>query len=106
MKKILVVAFCASLFAVSNTSAQKQSGKENNLQVLFTPLGNTPVSINGIAWRKFNADGKKALRLNVFIGMSNKTEIVGQPVDTGTFATGGGKPEADKKTSSFTLGLR
>ena len=106
MKKILLVAFCASLFAVPTVSAQKQAGKEGNLQVLFAPLGGSPISINGISYRKFNADGKKALRLNVFLGMTNKTEVITQAIDTGTFATGGGRPEGDKKSSSFTIGLR
>jgi opacity protein-like surface antigen len=107
MKKLLLVAFCASLFAVSNTSAQKQVGKEGNLQVLFAPLGGSPISINGIAYRKFNVDGKKAWRLNLFIGMTNETEVISQEDTSAHIGTGtGAKPQMDKKTSGFTIGLR
>jgi len=108
MKKILLIAFCASMFAASTSNAQnlKQSGGEKNLQVMFAPLGGSPIGIDGIAYRKFNATGNRAWRVNVFIGLSNETEVVGQPVDTGSFATGGGVPEADKKTSGMTFSLR
>jgi len=107
MKKILLVALSACMFT-SVAHAQKQSGGEKNLQVLFAPLGGSPISLNygGISFRKFGSDGTSAWRLNLFIGMNNKTEIVGQPVDTGTFANGGAKPELDKKTSGMTISLR
>ena len=86
--------------------AQKQSGGEKNFQVLFAPLGGNPVSIGGISYRKFNGAGDAAWRVNLFIGLNSKTEVTGQPVDTGSFATGGAVPEADKKTSGMTISIR
>jgi hypothetical protein len=38
--------------------------------------------------------------------MTNKKTVTGQPIDTGSFLTGGGVPEADSKSSSFTFGIR
>jgi hypothetical protein len=105
MKKIAILALGACMF-IATADAQKQSGGEKNLQVLFAPLGGNPISINGISFRKFSSDGKSAWRVNLFIGLNNKTDIVGQPVDTGSFATGGGVPEADKKTTGMTISIR
>ncbi|MCX6292092.1 MAG: outer membrane beta-barrel protein [Bacteroidetes bacterium] len=107
MKKIVLIALGALMFT-ANADAQKQAGNEKNLQVLFAPLGGSPVSLNGggISFRKFNSDGTSAWRLNLFIGLNNKTEVTGQPIDTGSYTTGGGKPELDKKTSGMTIGLR
>jgi hypothetical protein len=105
MKKLFVLALGASLF-IGTAHAQKQAGGEKNLQVLFAPLGGNPISINGISFRKFNAAGNSAWRVNLFIGLNNKTEVVGQPVDTGTFATGGAVPEADKKTTGMSFSIR
>ncbi len=106
MKKLFVLALGASMFIGTVAHAQKQAGGEKNLQVLFAPLGGSPISINGISFRKFSADGSSAWRLNLFIGMSNKTEVTGQPVDTGSFSTGGAVPELDKKTSGMTFSIR
>jgi len=108
MKKIILVALSACMFIATADAQNKQAGGEKNLQVLFSPLGGSPVSLNGggISFRKFNATGTSAWRLNVFIGLNSKTEVTGQPIDTGTFATGGGRPELDKKTSGMTIGIR
>jgi hypothetical protein len=106
MKKLFLLALGASMFIGTTAHAQKQAGGEKNLQVLFAPLGGSPISINGISFRKFNAAGNSAWRVNLFIGLNNKTEITGQPVDTGSFATGGGVPELDKKTSGMTFSIR
>jgi hypothetical protein len=109
MKKLLLVAFCASLFAASTTNAQnlKQSGNEKNLQVLFAPLGGSPISIDGITYRKFNATGNRAWRINVFVGLTNETKVTSQQdtsmhVGTGTTA----KPESDKKTTGLAFSIK
>src|SRR3954468_10000195 len=109
MKKILLLAFCASLFVGTTTNAQnlKQSGNERNLQVLFAPLGGSPISIDGISYRKFNATGNRAWRLNLFIGLTNETKVVGQEdtsahVGTGTTT----KPEQDKKTTGLAFSIK
>jgi opacity protein-like surface antigen len=109
MKKILLLAFCASMFASTTTSAQnlKQSGGEKNLQVLFAPLGGSPISINGITYRKFNATGNRAWRVNLFIGLNNETEVISQE-DTGMHVGTGTttKPQMDKKTSEMTFSIK
>jgi len=109
MKKILLFALGACMFTAT-ADAQKQAGGENNLQVLFAPLGGSPISLNygGISYRKFSSDGTSAWRLNLFIGLNNKTEVVGQP-DTshaGSGVLGSTKPQADKTTSGMTISLR
>src|SRR5437867_3013164 len=129
MKKLLLLALGACMFATtSNISAQnfKQSGGEKNLQVLFAPLGGKPISIDGISFRKFNATGDAAWRLNLFIGYTKKTEVLYQANDTNNFSlsgntfasisggqspsnpafTYGSNPEADKRTTSMTIGIR
>ena len=108
MKKIVLIALGACMFVATANAQEKQTGGEKNLQVLFAPLGGSPISLNGggISFRKFNATGTSSWRLNVFIGLNSKTDVVGQPVDTGSFSTGGGVPEADKKTSGMTISIR
>jgi hypothetical protein len=107
MKKIALIVLGACMF-IGTAKAQKQAGNEKNLQVLFAPLGGNPISLNygGISFRKFNATGDAAWRVNFFFGMNNTTEVTGQPVDTGSFSTGGGVPELDKKTSGMTFSIR
>ena len=107
MKKIALLALGACMF-LGTAQAQKQTGGEKNLQVLFAPLGGTPISLNGggISFRKFNSTGTSAFRVNLFLGLSNTKSVSTQPVDTGTFANGGAVPEGDVKKSSFTIGIR
>jgi hypothetical protein len=102
MKKLLVLALGASMFA-SVAHAQKQAGGEKNLQVLFAPLGGSPISINGISFRKFNAAGTSAWRVNLFVGLNSKTEIT-QQADTGSFPNN--VPELEKKTTGMTFSIR
>src|SRR4051812_9279262 len=110
MKKLLLVAFCATLFAASTTSnAQnlKQSGGEKNLQVLFAPLGGSPISIDGISYRKFNATGNRAWRINLFVGLTNETKVVGQEDTSAQVGTGTTtKPEQDKKTTGVAFSIK
>ena len=111
MKKILLVALGVSLFMVP-AQAQKQAGGEKNLQVLFAPLGGSPISLNGISFRKFNGDGTSAWRVNLFIGLTNKKEVVIQASDTSHYSQSAGNvtyglnPEGDKKTSGMTISIR
>lgn len=108
--KVLTIAFAAVMLSLVSLNVKgqdfKPAGGENNFQVMFAPLGGSPISIGGIAYRKFNSDASAAWRVNVFIGMTHKTSVIGQPIDTGSFSTGGGVPEADSKSSTFTLGIR
>jgi hypothetical protein len=123
MKKKLVLALGACmLIATSYAQPFKQAGGEKNLQVLFTPLGNNPISISGISFRKFNATGTAAWRLNLFIGMSSNTDITHQAGDSldnngnvayPTFETSGvittthgAAPETDRQTKATTFSIR
>jgi hypothetical protein len=93
---------------IATADAQKQAGGEKNLQVLFAPLGGSPITLNGggISFRKFNSTGDAAWRLNFFFGMTSKEAVSSQPIDTGTFATGGGRPIGNIESKSLTIGLR
>jgi hypothetical protein len=63
------------LGAVLMADAQyKPTGGDKNLEVNFSPLGGSPVSIFGIKARQFK-DGGSALRLGVFIGLESSSEI-------------------------------
>lgn len=78
MKKVLVIA-AAALFASSVASAQdvmKQTGGEQNLEVLFAPLGGSPVKIGGIKYRKFTS-ATTAIRGTVFLGFSSDKSVDG-----------------------------
>lgn len=75
MKKLLLVA-AAAAFMSSATQAQdvlKQTGGESNIEFLFSPLGGSPIGINGIKFRKFTS-ATTAWRASVFIGLSSSTD--------------------------------
>lgn len=100
MKKLLLVA-AAAAFMTSATQAQdvlKQTGGENNLEVLFTPLGGSPIGINGIKYRRF-LDPTIAIRANVFIGHSVATDIM-----LGTDGNGDAK-ELESISSDFQFSI-
>jgi len=67
----------AALLTVGSVSAQKQTGGENNLEVNFTPLGGSPISINGLRFRKFTSENS-AVRVNVFVGSSSDKTVKAQ----------------------------
>ena len=74
MKKVLIIA-AAALFIGSTASAQdvmKQTGGEQNLEFLFSPLGGSPIGINGIKYRKFTS-ATTAYRATVFLGFGSTT---------------------------------
>ncbi len=97
MKKIVLIALGALMFT-ADVNAQKQAGGEKNLEVQFAPLGGQPISIGGIRFRKFNATGTSAWRVNVFIGMNSKKDIT-QQSDTS------GNPELTKTTSGMSISI-
>ncbi|NEN24610.1 hypothetical protein G3O08_13965 [Cryomorpha ignava] len=75
MKKVLIIA-AAALFIGSAANAQdvmKQTGGEQNLEVLFAPLGGSPIGINGIKYRKFTS-ATTAIRATVFLGFNSTTD--------------------------------
>jgi opacity protein-like surface antigen len=75
MKKLFLVA-AAAAFMASAAQAQdvyKQTGGESNLEFLFTPLGGSPIGINGIKYRKFTS-ATTALRATVFVGFNSSND--------------------------------
>ena len=76
MKKVILL-LTAALF-VFGASAQdyKFEDGDGNLEVLFAPLGGSPISIGGIKLRKFSESS--AIRATVFLGYSNESEITQQ----------------------------
>lgn len=91
----------AALFIGTTANAQevmKQTGGEQNLEVLFAPLGGSPIGINGIKYRKFS-DATTAMRATVFLGFGSAT----------TKTLGGGKEGKDElKTtkSNFDISIQ
>lgn len=87
MKKVLMIA-AAALFIGSTASAQdvmKQTGGEQNFEVLFAPLGGSPIGIDGIKYRSFTS-ANTAFRLTAFIGFgtdvtTNATKLNGKDVE-------------------------
>lgn len=100
----------------------KQAGKENNLQLLFTPLSNNPISLTegGIMYRKFNSNGTSAFRIGLDIGSGSTTEVLVQAADTisgaypdtlpssgfGYTLVPGLNPQADETNKSFSFTIR
>lgn len=72
MKKLLIFSamLCFGLVAMG----QKQQTDAKTFEVNFTPLGGSPISINGIKFRKFK-DDYNALRLEVFLGMNSSKSV-------------------------------
>ena len=100
MKKILLLAMCAGLFSAT-TEAQvlKQESGDKNLEVNFTPLGGSPISIGGIKFRKFSS-ATSAFRLNVFLGSNSKKDIT-QQEDAPNYDA-----ELTTKTSGMNISIR
>lgn len=65
----------AALLIGSTASAQdvmKQTGGEQNFEVLFAPLGGSPIGLDGIKYRSFSS-ANTAFRVTAFIGLNNST---------------------------------
>ncbi len=110
MKKVLFTAalFSACTFVMaqeapstpstpSTTSDYKPAAGANNLELNFTPLGNSPISITNIRYRRFLTE-TTALRLGVGVSImsSSVEEVLPSNLTPGTFITG-----QKAKTSTF-----
>jgi len=99
MKNYLLIAAFV-LFIGSSVNAQdvyKQQGGEKNVEVLFSPLGGSPIGINGIKYRSFTS-ATSAWRANVFIGFNNDSDVM----------LGGGNDgmgELNSSSSEFTIAI-
>ncbi len=76
MKKVIFVLAIA-LVSVTGAVAQKQTGGEKNLEVQFTPLGGSPIGINGIRFRMFNSESS-AIRIGLSVGGTNTKTVWSQ----------------------------
>lgn len=93
MKKMLIVALAVGTAVTMRAQdVYKQTGGEQNIEVLFAPLSGSPIAINGIKYRKFNS-ATSAIRAEVFLGFSNETSIDNTlpPIVDGTDITNGTK---------------
>ncbi len=105
MKKIIFVLAIA-LIAGTTANAQKQQGGEKNFEVQFSPLGGSPVGINGLRLRMFNSESS-AIRIGFGIGGSNATTVNRQQVTTS--GSDGKKvvlPELYDMDKSFNFSIR
>jgi opacity protein-like surface antigen len=100
MKKALLF-FAMALACATGAIAQKQAGGEKNIEVQFAPLGGNPVSISGLRFRSFNADGTGAIRLSLFLGGTTSKEVTAQPEEAGADA-----PELITTDKSFSVSIR
>jgi len=87
MKHILTALALVALFATTAT-AQKQFGGEHNIELQFTPLGNSPVDGTTIKYRNFT-DEESAFRLSLTFNSSNEKSIGFREFDF----NGVGRPE-------------
>jgi opacity protein-like surface antigen len=84
--------------AASASGDYKPEAGEKSLEVQFSPLGGSPISIGGIRFRSFSSS-TSAMRANVYLGYSSKTEITQQEnSDTD-------QKELKDKESSFTIAI-
>lgn len=104
MKKSIftLVAFCFVFFAdaqTNDTKQYKQFAGAKNLEVLFAPLGGSPISIGGLKFRTFTSESM-AYRANVFLGFSSDS-------DKAMVTNADGDEVAlNTSSSSFTINLR
>lgn len=107
MKKVLLIA-AAALFIGSTASAQdgdvyKQTGGEKNFEVLFAPLGGSPIGLDGIKYRNFTSTNT-AFRVAVFVGFNTNTDVsIGFGGGNGE---GGSEKELKTITSDFDISIR
>jgi hypothetical protein len=99
MKKTIALLFIA-VFAVGYTYAQqnKQVAGSKNLEVLFAPLGGSPISLGGIKYRSFSSE-TSAFRVSVFVGFDSSTDV----------SLGGGSDglgELNSTSSTFDFSVR
>lgn len=101
MKKV-ILSVAIALTAVTGAFAQKQEGGEKNLEVNFAPLGGSPIGIDGIRLRLFNADGTGAIRVRLGLGGTNDVTVMSQSQQIGNTTV----PELYKTEKSFNFSIR
>ncbi|MEO8148278.1 MAG: hypothetical protein ABI723_11600 [Bacteroidia bacterium] len=123
-KTLLSVLSVITFITIANGQPFKQVGGENNLQLQFTPWGNSPISLHEgtILFRKFNATGDAAWRIGFTIGSAKNTSVIVQGSDSlsGNFPdsievpfgfpdyilVAGLNPQADRSDKTFSFSIR
>lgn len=102
MKQFLLLVALTPLISLAqdvSDDAFKPVGGEKTIELQLAPLGNSPVTINGIRVRKFTSENK-AKRLNIFIGLDSDTFITQQ--ENSDFD----QEELKASTTEFTISVR
>ena len=99
MKKLFLLSL--SCLVTMSAWSQKQAGGEKNLEVQFAPFSENPVSVSGIRFRKFNAAGNSAWRINLMIEAFSVNTIKQQAI----LATVPMTPELTHDSSSLTVAI-
>ena len=97
-KVLLIAAIAAGVLTTSTANAQdyKPAGGEKNIEVNFTPLGATPISINNLRLRYFSSSDM-AFRVGFSVSSSSTTSV------TQVTVTNPNDTELESKTSTFGL---
>lgn len=82
MKKLFMLVAAVSITAAG--FAQKFESGDKNLEVNFTPLGGSPISMNNIRFRMFNSDAS-AFRVGFGLSLANEKSVTGTTTDGKTF---------------------
>lgn len=105
MKKVLMFLALAAVATV-DAGAQKFQGGEKNLEVQFTPLGGSPIGINGLRFRMFNSESS-AIRVGFSVGGSKTQTVNTQPYELlGTDGKDVAMPELYDTEKSFNFSIR
>lgn len=98
MKKLyfLVAALLLIGTAANAQDVYKQQGGERNIEVQFSPLGGSPIGIDGIRFRSFQS-ATQAFRAEVFLGFQSDTDI--------SLAENEDETELKSGTSSFDISI-
>ncbi len=105
MKKV-ILSVAIALTAVTGAFAQKQEGGEKNLEVNFTPLSGSPVGVDGVRLRLFNADGTGAIRVRLGLGGTNVQTVNSQSYILPQGADNITVPELYDTEKSFNFSIR
>ena len=99
-KAILLTLALASATAVASAQDFKQAAGSKTLEVQFAPLGGSPIGLSGIQFRSFKTE-VMAYRANIFIGMSNKSELAAKSATSPVTA-----PQLKTTNTSFEISLQ
>ena len=79
MKK-LMFALALTALVTAGATAQKQMGDEHNIEVSFSPLGDSPIDGTVIKYRNF-LDDNRAFRLSFMLNTTTDTYVTAQEGD-------------------------